>query len=210
MFSLSHLFTYPNHLNLSFPIVSKMPNSGCSFDVLIFHPICPWHSQRNSLHLQLFHLHICFHSLCQCCSLQAIEGGWVFTVLQTFLFTFPASLLSQITPNTLLHPTCTLLFTSFPQSLLLCTVEDKYFALSSLLFVPSSLFHLYLFYVHTCISWINLSVFLVSFSRHQKTPSWSRWMAALPESGFPFWILLVLLSRFFPLNSFDRLFMTFL
>ena len=49
--------------------------------------------------------------------------------LYTFPFTLAGTLLSQITPDILLHPfhtACTLFFTSLPHSPLLCTVETSY------------------------------------------------------------------------------------
>ena len=49
--------------------------------------------------------------------------------LYTFPFSLAGTLLSQITPDILLHPfhpACTLFFTSLPHSPLLCTVEPRY------------------------------------------------------------------------------------
>ena len=51
------------------------------------------------------------------------------TELYTFPFTLAGNLLSQITPDTLLHlfhSACTLFFTSLSQLLLFCTVDPKY------------------------------------------------------------------------------------
>ena len=51
------------------------------------------------------------------------------TKLYTYPFTLAGNLLSQITPDTLLHPfhpACTLFFTSLSQSPLSCTVDPKY------------------------------------------------------------------------------------
>ena len=51
------------------------------------------------------------------------------TELYTFPFTLAGNLLSQITPDTLLHlfhPACTLFFTSLSQPPLSCTVDPKY------------------------------------------------------------------------------------
>ena len=51
------------------------------------------------------------------------------TELYTFPFTLAGNLLSQLTPDTLLHPfhpACTLFFTSLSQSPLFCTVDPKY------------------------------------------------------------------------------------
>ncbi|KAF7707483.1 hypothetical protein HF521_018701, partial [Silurus meridionalis] len=51
------------------------------------------------------------------------------TVLKTFPFILADTLLSQITPVTLLHqlhPACTLFFTSLTHSPLLCTVDPRY------------------------------------------------------------------------------------
>ena len=51
------------------------------------------------------------------------------TELYTFLFTLAGNVLSQITPDSLLHafhPACTLFFTSLSQPQLYCTVDPKY------------------------------------------------------------------------------------
>ena len=51
------------------------------------------------------------------------------TELYTFPFTLAGNLLSQITPDTFLHPfypACTLFFTSLSQQSLSCTVDPKY------------------------------------------------------------------------------------
>ena len=51
------------------------------------------------------------------------------TELYTFPFTLAGNLLSQITPDTFLHPfhpACTLLFTSLSQPPLSCTIDSKY------------------------------------------------------------------------------------
>ena len=65
--------------------------------------------------------------------------------LYTFIFTLAGNFLSQIIPDTFLHPfypAWTLFFTSLSQVPLLCTVDPKYLnsLLLALLYLPSSLF----------------------------------------------------------------------
>ena len=62
-----------------------------------------------------------------------VSSPYTITVLTTelyaFHFTLAGNLVSQITPDTLLHPfhpACTLFFTSLSQPLLSCTVDPKY------------------------------------------------------------------------------------
>ena len=65
------------------------------------------------------------------------------TELYTFSFTLSGNLLSQITPDTFLHPfhpACTLFFTSLSQPPLSCTVDPKYFNSFSLGTFLSSIF----------------------------------------------------------------------
>ena len=65
------------------------------------------------------------------------------TELYTFPFTLSGNLLSQITPDTLLHsfhPACTLFFTFLSQSPLSCTVDPKYLNFFTLGTFVSSIF----------------------------------------------------------------------
>ena len=65
------------------------------------------------------------------------------TELYTFSFTLAGNLLSQITPDTLLHPfhpACTLFFTSLSQPPLICTVDPKYLNSFTLGTFTSSIF----------------------------------------------------------------------
>ena len=69
----------------------------------------------------------CFFVIATVSSPYTIAG--LTTELYTFPFTLAGNLLSQITPDTLLHllhPACTLYFTSLSQSPLSCTVDPKY------------------------------------------------------------------------------------
>ena len=69
----------------------------------------------------------CFFVTATVSSLYTIAG--LTTKLYTFPFTLAGNLLSQITPDTLLHqfhPACTLFFTSLLQPPLSCTVNPKY------------------------------------------------------------------------------------
>ena len=69
----------------------------------------------------------CFFVTATVSSLYTIAG--LTTELYTFPFTLAGKLLSQITPDTFLHPfhpSCTLFFTSLSQLPLSCTVDPKY------------------------------------------------------------------------------------
>ena len=94
---------------------------------------------------------ICFFVTATVSSPYIIAG--LTTELYTFPFTLAGNLLSQITPDTLLHPfhpACTLFFTSLSQPPLSCTVDLKYlnsFTLR-LLYPPSLLFRRHFF--HLC------------------------------------------------------------
>ena len=85
----------------------------------------------------------CFFVTATVSSPYTIAG--ITTELYTFPFTLAGNLLSQITPDTLLHPfhpACTLFFTSLSQPPLSCTVDPKYlnsFTLDAFV-SPSSLF----------------------------------------------------------------------
>ena len=75
------------------------------------------------------------------------------TELYTFPFTLAGNLLSQITPDTLLHPfhlTCTLFFTSLSQPPLFCTVDPKY-VLKFLYSWHFCILHLYSFVIISSI-----------------------------------------------------------
>ena len=83
--------------------------------------------------------------------------------LYTFPFTLAGTLLSQITPDILLHPfhpACTLFFTSLPHSPLLCTVEPRY--LKSSTFATSSPCIFTVPLLLSCLSFTHMySVFLL-------------------------------------------------
>ena len=92
----------------------------------------------------------CFFVTATVSSLYTIAG--LTTELYTFRFILAGNLLSQITPNTFLHPfqpACTLFFTSLSQLRLSCTVDSKYlnsFTLGtfvSSIFTASSSFFLF-------------------------------------------------------------------
>ena len=85
--------------------------------------------------------------------------------LYTFLFTLAGNLLSQITPDTLLHPfhpSCTLFFISLSQLPLSCTVNPKYINFFTLgtFYPPSSLFRCH--FLHLCTD-IRFLTYLFSF-----------------------------------------------
>ena len=84
---------------------------------------------------------ICFFVTATVSSLYTIAG--LTTELYTFPFTLAGNLLSQISPDTLLHPfhpACTLFFTSFSQPPLSCTVDPKYLNSFTLGLFVSSIF----------------------------------------------------------------------
>ena len=85
------------------------------------------------------------------------------TELYSFPFTLAGNLLSQITPDTLLHPfhpACTLFFTSLSQPPLSCTVDPKYLNSFILGTSPSSLFHCH--FRHLCTDIHSLTYLLSS------------------------------------------------
>ena len=99
-YSWSLLMTCPNHLSL--PSLIFISNRS-TLTVLLMYSF-------------LILSFLVFLFLCDCHCLKSIDHC---TELYTFLFTLAGNLLSQITPNTLLHlfhPACTLFFTSLSQS----------------------------------------------------------------------------------------------
>ena len=96
------------------------------------------------------------------------------TELYTFLFTLASKLLSQITPDTflhLLHPSCTILFTSLSKLPLSCTVDPKYlnsFTLGTFFCPPSSLFLGHFLHLRTDI-WSLIYLLSSLFFLHSHT-----------------------------------------
>ena len=95
------------------------------------------------------------------------------TELYTFPFTLAGNLLSQITPDTLLHPfhpACTLFFTSLSQPALFCTVNPKYLNSFTdhlaLFYLASSLFHCHFLLLCTDIWSLNYLLSSLFFSMH--------------------------------------------
>ena len=105
----------------------------------------------------------CFFVTATVSSLYTIAG--LTTELYTFLFALAGNLLSQITPDTFLHPfhlACTLFFTSLSQLPLSCTVDLKYlnsFTLGTF-YPPSLLFCRH--FLHLCTD-IRSLTYLLSF-----------------------------------------------
>ena len=97
-----------------------------------------------------------------------VSSSYTMVGITTELYTFPSTLagnlLSQITPDTFLHPfhsACALFFTSLSQLPLSCTVDPKYLnsSLLALLYPPSSLFRRH--FLHLCTD-IRSSTYLLS------------------------------------------------
>ena len=105
----------------------------------------------------------CFFVTATVSSPYTIAG--ITTELYTFPFTLAGNLLSQITPDTFLHPlhpNCALLFTSLSQLPLSCTVDPKYlnsFTLGTL-YPPSLLFCRH--FLHLCTDIRSLAYLLSS------------------------------------------------
>ena len=124
----------------------------------------------------------CFFVTATVSSPYTIAG--VTTKLYTFPFTLAGNLLSQITPDTFLHPfhrVCTLFFTSLSQLPLSCTVDPKYlnsFTLGTILspiFTVSLSFppftHRYfLFMLHSTVHCIYL-IMLLSMNKISSSSS---------------------------------------
>ena len=96
------------------------------------------------------------------------------TAQYTFPFTLAGKLLSQINPNTFLHPfhlACTLLFTFLSQLPLSCTVDSKYLnaLLLALLYPPFSLFRCH--FLHLCTDILSLIYLLSSLFFLTRTSS---------------------------------------
>ena len=143
-YSWSLLMTCPYHLSL--PSLIFIPNRStltvllmCSFLILFFlvTPI---------VNLSIF---ISANSISSTCFFVTATVSSPYTIagltteLYTFPFTLAGNLLSQITPDTLLHPfhpACNLFFTSFSQPPLSCTVYPKYLKSFTLGTFASSIF----------------------------------------------------------------------
>ena len=136
--------TCPYHLSL--PPLIFIPNRStltvllmCSFLILSF-LVTP----KANLNIFISATSIsstCFFVTATVSSPYTIAG--LTTKLYTFPFTLAGSLLSQITPDTLLysfHPACTLFFTSLSQSPLSYTVDPKYLNSFALDTFASSIF----------------------------------------------------------------------
>ena len=149
--------TCPYHLSL--PSLIFIPSRStlmvllmCSFLILsfLFTPIANFNIFISATSISS----TCFFVTATVSSPYTIAG--LTTEMYTFPFTQAGNLLSQITPDTLLHPfhpACTLFFTSLSQSPLSFTVDPKYFILdtfvSSIFTVSSSfppLMHRYLIF----------------------------------------------------------------
>ena len=93
------------------------------------------------------------------------------TKLYTFPFTLAGNLLSQITPDTLLHPfhpSCTLFFTSLSQPPLSCTVYPKYLnsVTPGTLYPPYLLFRRHFLHLHTDILSLTYLLSSLFFPMH--------------------------------------------
>ena len=165
-YSWSLLMTCPYHLSL--PSLIFIPNCStltvllmCSFLILSFlvTPIVNLNIFISATSISF----TCFFVTATVSSPYTIAG--LTTELCTFPFTLAGNLLSQITPDTLLHPfhpACTLFFTSLSQPPLSCTVDPKYlnFLLLTLLYPPSSLFRCH--FLHLCKDIRSLTYLLSS------------------------------------------------
>ena len=129
-YSWSLLMTCPYHLSL--PSLIFIPNRStltvllmCSFLILSFlvTPIANLNIFISATSISS----TCFFVTTTVSSPYAIAG--LTTELYTFPFTLAGNLLSQITPDTFLHPfhpACTLFFTSLSQPSLFYTIDPKY------------------------------------------------------------------------------------
>ena len=143
-YSWSLLMTYPYHLSL--PSLIFIPNRStltvllmCSFLILSFlvTPIVNLSIFISATSISS----TCFFVTATVSSPYTIAG--LTTEFYTFPFTLAGKLLSQITPDTLLHPfhpACTLFFTSLSQPPLSCTVNPKYLNFFTLGTFVSSIF----------------------------------------------------------------------
>ena len=94
--------------------------------------------------------------------------------LYTFPFTVAGNLLSQITPDTFLHPfhpACTVFFTSLSQLTLSCTVDPKYLNSFTLVFFcpPSSLLFCYSLHLRIDIRSLTYLFSSLFFLTHTST-----------------------------------------
>ena len=191
----SYILSFSPH-NMSMPPHPALPHLRSSLNVIFVSLICPSSPQTPSFSIltvtlmysflilsflvtSIANLNIfisatsisftCFFVTATVSSSCTITG--LTTELHTFPFTLAGNLLSQITPDTLLHPfhpACTLFFTSLLQPPLSCTDDPKYVIplLLALLYPPSLLFLHY--FLHLCTN-IRSSTYLLSslfFSMH--------------------------------------------
>ena len=128
-FSLPSLIFIPNRSTLTVPLMYMYLFLILSFLVTPIANLCNFH---------LFYL---FFVTATVSSPNTIAG--LNTKLYTFPFTLASNLLSQITPDTFLHPfhpAYTLFFTSLLQLLLSCTIDPKYLNSFALGTFASSIF----------------------------------------------------------------------
>ena len=117
--------TCPYHLNL--PSLILIPNRSTLTVPLMYSFIILSFLVTPIANLKIFISFTCFFVTAAVSSPYTIAG--LTTELYTFPFTLAGNLLSQITPDALLHqfhPACTLFFTSLSQLPLSCTVDPKY------------------------------------------------------------------------------------
>uniref|UniRef100_A0A8C4N0J5 Uncharacterized protein n=1 Tax=Eptatretus burgeri TaxID=7764 RepID=A0A8C4N0J5_EPTBU len=130
IYSVSLLCTCPNHLNLaSLTLSPNHPTCAVPliYSFLILSILVTPNENRSIFNSATSSSASCLIVSATVSKPYNIAG--LTTILYTFPFTLAATLLSQITPATLLHPfhpACTLFFTSLPHSLLLWTVDPKY------------------------------------------------------------------------------------
>ena len=152
-YSLSLLMTCPYHLSL--PSLIFIPNRSTLTVLLMYSFLILSFLVTPIANLNIFISatsisSTCFFVTATVLSQYTIAG--LTTELYTFPFTLAGNLLSQITPNTLLHPfhpACTLFFTSLSQPPLSCTVDPKY--LNSFISWNFYILHLYCFVVISSI-----------------------------------------------------------
>ena len=124
-YSSSLLMTCPYHLSL--PSLIFIPNRSTLTVSLMYSFLILSFLVTPMANLNIFISSTCFFVSATVSSPYTIVG--LTTELYTFPFTLACNLLSQITPDTFLHPfypACTLLFTSLSQLPLSHTVDPKY------------------------------------------------------------------------------------
>ena len=126
----SLLMTRPYHLSL--PSLIFIPNRSTLTILLIYSFLILSFLVTPIANLNIFISAIFMSSSCFFVT-ATVSSPYTIAVLITVLYTFPftlaGNLLSQITPDTflhLLHPSCTLLFTSLSQLPPSCTVDPRY------------------------------------------------------------------------------------